>query len=93
MQKIEFTKHKIFIKNFKFLLLKYAFFFCQTAKILGFRFEIRGKIGVTGNAKKKHTIFSFGASSFSKKTHRLDLKQGLVYTETGVLGITFILTY
>lgn len=93
MKKIELPKHKNFIKVFKFILLKYWFFFCKTTQILGFRFEIRGKIGVTGNAKKKNTGFFFGSSGFSKKKHRLELRQGLVNTETGILGLTFILAF
>ena len=93
MKKIEFNKHKNFLKVFKFILLKYSFFFCSTTHILGFRFDIRGKIGVTGNAKKRNLAFRFGSNGFSKKQHRLELKQGLVSTETGVLGLTFILAF
>lgn len=93
MKKIEFNKHKIFLKVFKFILLKYSFFFCSTTHILGFRFDIRGKIGVTGNAKKRNLAFRFGSNGFSKKQHRLELKQGLVSTETGILGLTFILAF
>lgn len=93
MAKIKFKKHKQFINFFKMLLIKNELFFLKQNKIIGFKFDIRGKVGVTGNAKKRHVFCSIGSTSFSEKKHRLDYKQGLVYTDTGVLGLTFILVY
>lgn len=31
--------------------------------VKGFSFDIRGKVGVTGNAKKRHIFFSVGKTS------------------------------
>ena len=61
--------------------------------IKGFVFDIRGKVGVTGDAKKRHTLISWGQSSFSEKNLKLSLKQGLVYTRTGVMGVTVIIVF
>ena len=59
----------------------------------GLRFDIRGKLGVKGNAKKRHMNFSVNTNSFSKKKHRIEYKQGLVYTDTGVLGLTLVFVF
>jgi hypothetical protein len=32
----------------------------KTLKVKGFFFDIRGKVGVSGNAKKRHHSFSLG---------------------------------
>jgi hypothetical protein len=41
------------------ILRKNAFIFYYL-KIRGFFFDIRGKVGVSGNAKKRHHAFSIG---------------------------------
>ena len=78
---------KVLLK--KHLLPKFKDFFL----VKGFVFDIRGKVGVTGDAKKRHTLISWGQSSFSEKNLKLSLKQGLVYTRTGVMGVTVIIIF
>lgn len=78
---------KVFLK--KNLLPNFKRFF----SVKGFIFDIRGKVGVTGDAKKRHTLISWGQSSFSEKNLKLALKQGLVYTRTGVMGVTVIIIF
>jgi hypothetical protein len=90
---MEIRKHRKFIKIFKMLFSKYKSFFLRLNKVKGVKLDIRGKLGVKGNAKKRHLSFNVNTTSFSKKKNRLDYRQGLVYTETGVLGVTLILTY
>jgi len=93
MCKLEFKKHRKFIKILKSLVIKYKRFFLVSNKLRGVRFDIRGKLGVKGNAKKRHLAFNVNTTSFSKKKHRLEYKQGLVYTDTGVLGVTLIFAF
>jgi len=93
MTKLDIGKHRRFIRLFKILLIKYEDIFLKTNGILGFKFDIRGKLGVTGNAKKRHTYFNIGQVSFSRKNLRVDYQQGLVYTETGVLGVTMVIGF
>ena len=78
---------KVILK--KHLLPNFKNFFL----VKGFIFDIRGKVGVTGDAKKRHTLISWGQSSFSEKNLKLSLKQGLVYTRTGVMGVTVIIIF
>lgn len=78
---------KVFLKKCMLPFFKSYFF------LKGFVFDIRGKVGVTGDAKKRHTLISWGQSSFSEKNLKLSLKQGLVYTRTGVMGVTVIIIF
>lgn len=93
MTRLKLNKHKKFLKFFKNLLYKYSGFFIFNNRVTGFKIDVRGKVGVSGNAKKRHSSFYIGDTSFSTKKLRLDHAQGLVYTETGVLGVTMILCY
>lgn len=59
----------------------------------GFFLDIRGKVGVKGNAKKRHFTVKQGQLSSTNKNLRLALKQGLINTETGVLGVTSMISF
>jgi len=93
MERIYFKNHKKFLYFLKILLTKYFlnllyFFNCE-----GFYFDIRGKIGVTGNAKKRHYSFSLGKFSFTTKKNKISVAKNVLRTNTGVLGVTFILLF
>ena len=59
----------------------------------GIFFDIRGKLGVTGNAKKRHLKINMGNYSFTKKVNKINYYQSIVRTSTGVLGITFCIFF
>ena len=92
MELLHISKHKKMCRVFKQTLKNNPLFFKKT-KTLGFSFDIRGKLGVTGNAKKRHYYFSEGTLSFTSKNHGLMMFQTTVRTYTGVLGITMFLSY
>lgn len=60
---------------------------------LGFFFDIRGKVGVTGSKKKRHYFVSYGSYSSTNKGLRWSVEKGIVNTTTGVLGTTLIIAY
>ena len=93
MTRLPINKHKRVVKLLRIFLTRYRRFFVDFLKIRGIKFDIRGKVGVAGNSKKRHYLFSTGDTSFSQKKHRLEYKQGLVYTNTGVLGVTLIYVF
>ena len=93
MGKIDYKKHRRLLKILKSILLKYKYFFLLLNKVEGFKFGIKGKLGVKGNAKKRIMEFTVRNTSFSKKKNRIEYQQGLVYTETGVLGVTMVLAF
>lgn len=92
MEKIHLKKHKKFLKvihntlknNQEFLIL---------LKIQGFTMDVRGKLGTTGNSKKKHYAFTVGTMSPTSKNHDMSLNQTTVRTSTGVLGVLMTLSY
>jgi hypothetical protein len=65
----------------------------NTFKIKGYYFLLKGKVGVTSNAKKKTVKFIIGSSNKSKKNQKMDFQQGVVKSLSGSLGVSMILTY
>lgn len=93
MDRIYFKNHKKFLNFFKILIQKYYYYFSKELNFKGFFFDIRGKVGVTGNAKKRHFFIKAGNFSFSKKSLKLNIFKNLVRTKTGVLGLTAIISF
>lgn len=92
MERIHLKKHKKLIK-----IIHYAIkdnpIFIESTKTRGFSMDVRGKLGTTGNSKKKHYYFHIGAVSFTSKNHKLLFKQTTIRTSTGVLGVSVFLAY
>jgi hypothetical protein len=59
IENAHFKKHKKILSIFFDVLRKNDHLF-KTLKVKGFFFDIRGKVGVSGNAKKRHHSFSLG---------------------------------
>jgi len=77
----------------KFVFLKFFKKILNLVGCLGFFFDIRGKVGVSGNAKKRHFSFFYGKYSLSSKKLKLNYFQKQFKTNTGTLGLTFFLTF
>lgn len=83
----------IYYKNHKKLLigLKYLFFFLFKylniyLKIRGLKFQLKGKISLGGNSKKKLFSFNLGSYSLTKKNNYLYFNKNNVNTLSGSLG-------
>ncbi len=61
-EKSHFKKHKKII-SILFHLIKQNPILFKLTPVKGFSFDIRGKVGASGNAKKRHVFFSFGKIS------------------------------
>jgi len=59
----------------------------------GFRFEISGKISVTGNSKTRKKIINYGSYSLTNKSLKINYTQYTIRTSTGVLEIKTYITY
>ena len=55
----------------------------------GIFFSLRGKISVTGDAKKRHVCVKYGKHSSSSKNINISLARSQVKTKTGVMGVYF----
>ena len=93
METLNFKNHKKFINFFQNFMFKHSSLFINNLKIKGFLFDIRGKVGVTGSSKKRHVCFKFGSLNRSSKNSRFNFNQSLVRTYSGVLGLTYIISY
>ena len=93
MEFTHFKSHKKFIFFFQNFINKFYKLLFSTFRIKGFFFDIRGKVGVTGNSKKRHFFFKAGVLNKSTKKRKINFKQSIVRTPSGALGLTFILNY
>lgn len=59
LEKNHFKRHKRILSIIFDVLRKSKNAFLRGG-VRGFSFDIRGKVGVSGNAKKRHVFFSFG---------------------------------
>ena len=59
----------------------------------GLFFNVKGKIGVSGSAKKRRYFFYFGRHSLTNRTLKMDCKNTTIWTPTGVLGFTFLVFF
>ena len=55
--------------------------------------NIKGKLGVSGNAKKRRYFLCFGKHSITKKTMKYSYSHVNVWTYTGNLGLGFYLFF
>jgi hypothetical protein len=60
---------------------------------LGFYFLIKGKVGVTGNAKKRRFSFSNQKYSLTTKKNKISFYKTAISTHTGALGVKFIIIF
>ena len=84
-----FKKHKKMVHLLYSFLKKHHEFFFKKTKVLGVFFSISGKIGVSGNSKKRHIYLSYGRHSSSNKKLRINNSSSQVRTKTGAMGINF----
>jgi len=82
-------RHKFLIHIFYILLKKFHKYIFFSSNIKGMFFYISGKIGVSGNSKKRNIFFNFGKHSGTKKNLRINSTKSIVKTLTGALGVTF----
>lgn len=61
--------------------------------VVGLFFNIKGKIGVSGSAKKRRYFFSYGEHSLTSRAIKIDSKLTSVWTFTGVLGFSFLIFF
>jgi len=68
-ERAHFKKHKKMLLVLFDILRKNKMLMFITP-IRGFSFDIRGKVGVSGNAKKRHVFFSFGKITTTTQSTR-----------------------
>lgn len=85
--------HRKFLYNLKLFFKTFFFFFNKLFKLEGFFLDARGKLSVSGNAKRRHYFIREGLLSKSKKTLNFFFGQNQIRTKTGVVGMNYLITY
>jgi hypothetical protein len=93
MEEMSFKKHKKILYSFEFLIKKFMNKFFNCAGVFGFKFEISGKISVTGNSKTRNKIIKWGRYSLTNKSLKIDYARDVIRTTTGVMGFRMFITY
>jgi hypothetical protein len=92
-RKLHHKNQKNFLSLFKVLITDVFETYRSVFGIKGFYFIIKGKVGVTSNAKKKRILFRIGPLNKSSKNQKIDFQQGVVKASSGSSGLLMILTY
>lgn len=61
--------------------------------VSGVFLNVKGKIGVSGSAKKRRYYFYFGKHSITTRSLKMDCKFLPVWTFTGTIGLTFLIFF
>lgn len=94
MYKLPIKKHKKVLAFLKKLFrVTYNSTYKNKLRFSGVYFDIRGKVGVTGSKKKRHTCIAYGNRSNTNRRLKLVSQKEVVVTTTGVLGVTFSIFY
>ena len=91
--KLHYKNQKKFLFFFKILITDVFETYKYSFGIKGFYFFLKGKVGVTSNAKKKTAFFRLGPLSKSSKNKKIDFQQGVVKASSGTSGLLMIITY
>lgn len=92
LEKNHFKWHKKILSLF-FDILRKNNFILPLTNVKGFSFDIRGKVGVSGNAKKRHNFFSIGKITTTSQNLKSHWQQLNVWTPTGQMGMTILIQY
>lgn len=90
IEQAHFKKHKKILSIFFDILRKNKTIFSLN-NVKGFSFDIRGKVGVSGNAKKRHLFFSLGKITTSSQNIKSQWQQISIWTPTGQMGVSCLL--
>lgn len=93
LQKTNLKKHKKYLRVIKkvFLILKKKIF--RKNKLKGLYLCIKGKVGVSGNAKKRKFLIKLGKQKFFNKIDKIVWNSRQIKTITGALGLKVVISY
>jgi len=93
VEEMSLKEHKKVFYAFEFLLKKFLYKTMFLTQTYGIKFEISGKISVTGNSKTRNKIIKLGYYSLTHKKLKIDYLYDIIRTTTGVLGFRIFITY
>ncbi len=93
VEKLNIKLHKKVFLGFRKLIKDVYFNMFSYLGLLGVFFNIKGKIGVSGSAKKRRYFFYYGKHSITNRQIKIDLKTDQIWTFTGTLGFSFLIFF
>jgi hypothetical protein len=93
VEEMSLKEHKRVFYAFEFLLKKFLYKTLSLTNTYGIKFEVAGKISVTGNSKTRNKIIKLGYYSLTHKKLKIDYLFDVIRTSTGVLGFRIFITY
>ena len=90
---LELQFHKRFFNIFNEIINDNFNYFKDLFKIKGFYCCVKGKIGLTGNSKKKVFLIKRGKLNTSSKKIKIDNQKFFLKTDSGVIGLNIMLSY
>ena len=91
--RLHFRQHKKFVSVIKYLINSLFDFFITSNKIRGFFYDLRGKVGVRGNSRKRHVFISVGKKTRTTKKYRYCYDFRIIRTDTGCMGMHTLMVY
>jgi hypothetical protein len=93
LTKISYWKHRTFFYYIRYLLRHFFWSIFSELQIKGIKFQLKGKVSVTGNARKRTVVHSIGHASRSTINNKILHSFSLINTFTGVLGFQIWLIF
>jgi len=91
--KIYYKKHFKVLNFINSVVNKYFKFFKHYYKIKGIQYIVKGKINMKGSVRKRKVIYQVGKVSYSDISVKNSSNFGIARTDTGALGIFFLIAF
>ena len=93
LEKLNIKLHKKLFLGLRKLIKDFFKPLFRLLGVLGVFFNVKGKIGVSGSAKKRRYYFYFGKHSITSRFVKMDLKFSPIWTFTGTMGFNFLIFF
>ena len=91
--KLNIFKHKLFFSFLFNFFYSHFYFILSKLKLVGFFFNLKGKLGVAGNSRKRRLFLNFGFTAHFNFKYKVYYKQVVLKTITGSVGCSVWLFY
>lgn len=91
--KIYYRKHFKVLHLLSSVISKYFDFFKHHYNVKGVQYIVKGKINMKGSVRKRKVTYQVGKVSYSDLNIKNSSNFGVARTDTGVLGIFFLVAF
>lgn len=84
--KISFWKYKMLFRYMQYILRNFFWPYFEDYDVKGLKFQLKGKVSVAGNARKRTVRMQIGSLSHATYSYKILTNLNLLRTFTGVIG-------